>query len=101
MSNPTIEDRLEWTLADNVKKAMEISRLSCEGKLKDAAIELAWSALRWADGPDEGLPSDKWTEIPKREAIKAFDAIQAVRVSEELPHPKQWSEKAPPYDDKL
>ena len=30
MSNPTIEDRLEWTLADNVRQAMEISRLSSE-----------------------------------------------------------------------
>ena len=39
MSNPTIEDRLEWTLADNVRQAMEISRLSSEGALKDSVIE--------------------------------------------------------------
>ncbi len=28
MNNPTIEDRLEWTIADNVKKAIEIERLN-------------------------------------------------------------------------
>ena len=38
MSNPTIEDRLEWTLADNVRQAMEIERLSSEGAAKDSLI---------------------------------------------------------------
>lgn len=27
MSNPTVEERLEWTIADNVKKAIEIADL--------------------------------------------------------------------------
>ena len=39
MSNPTIEDRLEWTLADNVRQAMEISRLCSEVKRYRKALE--------------------------------------------------------------
>ena len=58
-----------------------IESLLTEGALKDAAIELAWEALRWGDSANEGAPDDKWTEIPREEAMAAFAAINGVRVS--------------------
>lgn len=46
-----------------------------ESALKDAALALAWDALRWADSADELEDAEQWTEIPADRAILAFDAV--------------------------
>lgn len=77
MSNweKTLEDANKKLGDRAVEQFKEIERLTSEVSVKDDALVLAWDALRWADGPNEGLPSEKWTEIPRDEAIKAFAAV--------------------------
>ena len=90
MSNPTIEDRLEWTLADNVRQAMEISRLSSENERLKGEGELADKVISHFSDENERyrkalqfIYEGRWdTKMIK---LTAYEALHMEPVSEELP----------------
>ena len=95
MSNPTIEDRLEWTLADNVRQAMEISRLSSEVSTANARERKAFMAgcqYACATAPNDWDQEQGWQQYRCQddsdwEVSDMTDEakIDAALVSEELP----------------
>lgn len=51
MGDPTIEDRLEWTVSDNAKKAMRIADLERQLAERDALLkDIAIATKRERDG---------------------------------------------------
>ena len=62
---PTPQDRLDWTISDNAKKAIRIADLEKQLAERDAALARCVEALKTADCPEchgVGFTIEEWTD---------------------------------------
>ena len=105
MSNPTVDDRLEWTLADNVEKAIEIERLSCEGRAaKELVDKQAEDAGLWFEARTAPEAYLQAALRQLHEIVEGKSPLECVQdlVSEEqkeIPHDRGSNQYANPDED--
>ncbi len=80
MTNPTMEDRLEWTIADNVKKAIEIADLRETAKTGVRCMEQRNEALEEVERLNKLVDDIAYTAKNRKKKMRKYrDALIAIQ----------------------
>ena len=79
MSNPTVEERLEWTIADNAKKAIEITDLRDSAKTGVRCMEKRNEAMAEVDRLTKLVDDITYTAKKRKKKMHKYrDALRTI-----------------------